>query len=268
MATATTGGRADEPVGWANWRAARAGRRELGALEFAWYTDIWPTGEIKGPLGPLLILNPVSASARDETALALVARVSLHGQRPTARRIRLRTEYSRWVGVDMGQEFASLVSLAYGMRCRSGGVTRVFDPRDTDPRGEPTAWNAVAAEVPRPSYYSGHQLPRMAWDAASHKRQVPLDNPAALDLLERYPFISQRKAVGLVRSARLYSQAIWEADVNPEQAWLLLVSACEAAAATAYGSYDKMNPRRRTSERSARLRLLRFADKYQPDPPE
>jgi hypothetical protein len=258
-----------EPLGWSNWRAQRAGTPELGAFEFAWYTDIWPTAEAKHGLGPLQILNPVGASEREETALTLVARVSMHiDGRPPRKRIRIFTDYSRYVGVDIGEEYAYLASLAYGMRCRSGGITRRFDEGDTDVRGDPVAWDLSPLEVQQPARFHGSQLPLFAKGMDDRKRQLHLDDEAALDLLRRYPHASRKKAIALVRAARMYGQAVWQAEGNPEQAWLLLIAACEIAGATLYGSYDPKNRRRsEPSERQATERFRRFLTEYAPPPP-
>jgi hypothetical protein len=257
-----------EPLGWSNWRAASEGAAELGAFEFAWYTDVWPVDEAKVGLGPIQILNLVGASEREETALALATRVSMHIGQPPPKPIRIYTEYSRYVGVDVGEEYAYLVSLAYGVRCRSGGITRRFDPDDTDVRGRPVAWHLGPLEAPRPPRFHSSQLPRFAKDEHGRKRQVNLADAAALDLLRRYPHTSQKKAIALVRASRMYGQAVWEADASPEQAWLLLITACEIAGANLYGAYDPKNRRRgRPDERYATERFKRFLEEYAPPPP-
>jgi hypothetical protein len=59
-------------------------------------------------------------------------------------------------------------------------------------------------------------------------RPVTLDAAAAF--LDIYPRLSPRQALGLVRAARSYQDALWIADSDPRLAWLRLVTATETVA--------------------------------------
>jgi hypothetical protein len=59
--------------------------------------------------------------------------------------------------------------------------------------------------------------------------------------LDRYALLEAEMAVGLVRAARLFQQAIWTADADANLAWILLVSSLEAAAAS-WGGRTKEDP--------------------------
>lgn len=50
------------------------------------------------------------------------------------------------------------------------------------------------------------------------------------DQLAAFPRVQPNAATALVRAARLYRDALWIAETEPELAWLLLVSALEVAA--------------------------------------
>lgn len=58
----------------------------------------------------------------------------------------------------------------------------------------------------------------------------PVMLEAATALLDIYPRLSPKQALGLVRAARSYQDALWIADSDPRLAWLRLVSAIEAVA--------------------------------------
>ena len=51
-----------------------------------------------------------------------------------------------------------------------------------------------------------------------------------LDILSSYPTIAPEDAITLVKAARIYQDAIWIAESEPELAWIMFVSAVETAA--------------------------------------
>jgi hypothetical protein len=241
-----------EPLGWANCGASRAGKKSWLAVEFALYSDASPIGE-GFVVGPLEVINTLAARDAD-MKLALVARCDFHDERDPPQ-ARVHTHLSQWTGVDVGGELSALLSLALGIRCRSGGMTREFRPGD--PRGLPVEWEHRRPYLAPLRWPMAPVIPRLA-------REVQLDD--AYEFLLRYSFSSHRKAVALVRAAMLYQQALWTADDDPNQAWLYLVSACEVAA-------DEVTPATVTStgkrvKAGARARFTSFICDFCPPPPE
>jgi hypothetical protein len=53
---------------------------------------------------------------------------------------------------------------------------------------------------------------------------MPLEN------LKRYPRLTPGQSIALVRSARLYQDALWLAESEPNLSWIMLVSAVESVA--------------------------------------
>ena len=104
------------------------------------------------------------------------------------------------------------------MRIQAGPIDREwgFDP---DPLGRPRTHSAEF-EPGLPTSTRGQQIPHL-------RRVCSLDD---LERLRSYPGLPATSATALVKSARLYQQALWNADASPELAWLLLVSAVETAA--------------------------------------
>jgi len=120
-------------------------------------------------------------------------------------------------GGDMKDEVAALLSLALGVRLKAGGTSRSWDFFHKDPYGKPMA--------------GGWQIPRLErrWSslmipwAISHRSIEPLGRPLTGLPLE--------EANALIRSARLFQEAMWLAESEPHLAWLMLISAVECAAA-------------------------------------
>jgi hypothetical protein len=121
----------------------------------------------------------------------------------------------------MFDEVASLISLGMGVRCRSGGVTRRWDIKQ-DPFGHPYEYDHRAPYLPPISDPRRPILPR----TTDTVLLSDLDN-----LLAIFGSTTPRAATAIIRAARLYQQAVWVAESDPNQAWILLVSAVEVAAA-------------------------------------
>src|SRR5947209_15757520 len=112
----------DWAVGWENWRAFLAGAPRLGAVELTCYTDAHITGQV-GTLGPYALLNPVALARGIGHAIpGLILRIHFHLDRADALGM-TTTDYTRYHGGDLGDELKSLISLALGIRLRSGGQT-------------------------------------------------------------------------------------------------------------------------------------------------
>jgi hypothetical protein len=82
--------------------------------------------------------------------------------------------------------------------------------------------------------------------------------------LERYPRASQRKAVALVRAARLYEQAVWIVEADPELSWILLVSAIEVAGQQYAGPIPRGRSRHPIGPTD---RFVNFIRDFAPTPP-
>jgi hypothetical protein len=132
----------------------------------------------------------------------------------------LKTRDAAYHGGDIFDELASLVSLALGVRCRSGGMTRTWGLGENhEELGVPIMFDHSVPYLPtRPS--GGSVL-------IAHPRSVNLET--VYRRLERFADLAQDEAAALVRAARLYQQAVWVADDDASQSWLQLVSAVETA---------------------------------------
>lgn len=205
----------DGPLGQVNWREIEAGAPAAGAWEFAFYSDAHVTGEVDEELGPYRLINAVPHPDQSPPHLSVVFRADYCELREAGIDWS-KTDVRQFHGGDLGDELANLLSLALGIRCRSGGLVREFRA-DRDPRGHPFEINHRRPYLP-PTRRNA-VLPTMG-------RTVLLDD--AVPLLSIYPRLDADQTVSLLRSARAYANALWIAEDDPESAWLLLVAALEA----------------------------------------
>ena len=208
------------PRTWMNAKAQATGRPLLGAEEWDFYTDARVTGVPGDELTPYTLFDLPSVGG-EESHLQIVCRTDNH-LGVYDREIDWKSpDDTTWLGMDVGEEYAALLSLATGRRIRSGGLTRLFHADDTDPRGAPIRYRHRARTVPTATHLRDRLLPRASDD---------LDVRDAIDLLSLYPHLTGKNAVQLLRAARQYQLGIWVAEEDPELAWLRLVSAVETMA--------------------------------------
>jgi hypothetical protein len=197
-----------------NWRAWREGHPTRGSVEYACYSDAPLTG-LEVVVGPYRLLNTLAKAAAPRpgtSRLALVIRAEQRLQETDLpESFWERTDTTTYHGGQLDDELAALISLALGIRLKSGGIIREFRA-DGDPLGRPREWDHRVPYLAPPSP-RGRVLPAAA-------NQVQLTDCASL--LERYPALPSDQAVALVRAARAYQEALWVVEDDPRQAWFSL----------------------------------------------
>lgn len=207
------------PLFFENWRAAVQNESPLDfkdGYECPLYSDAWVVGE--QTIGPYRFINTMahaSGPSRGVVAPVMVLRVGLHAQFERPRMV--KTDTSIYHGGTLSDEVAALAALALGARVEAGPTTRQFEVGD--PRGRPVAYYGYSAPV-LPHDESGPKLPLM-----TGRRSLE-----DLCWLGEWFDANPKDQIALIRSSRLYQEAIWVADAEPALAWLLLVSAIETAA--------------------------------------
>lgn len=204
------------PPVYENWKAALRGAPSILISEYPLFTDTRIIGNDL-ELGPYRLVNPVNARRNQFLRQpSIVVRVSQHYEYelPSME----RTDTSLYHGGGPLDELAALVSLLLGIRVKAGSMTRLFEP-DSDPMGRPIGW----LEQPELRTLPADVHPILP----TIPDQVLLDDLAQLGSL---PAMDPPEAVALVRSARLYQDALWLAEWEPNLAWLMMVSAVETAA--------------------------------------
>jgi hypothetical protein len=209
-----------DPIGTAaydNWRAFESGAPRIMEFEHPLYTDARVTGEVTDGLGPYAFINLVPLIQNNRRAqAAVVLRWSVHVLLDSSKM--LKTDQKRYHGGSSTEEVAALASLRCGIRLRSDGPSRRFEPKG-DPRGIPVAWSSG----PPPSFDLGSG-PLMLPSAAGEHSIMPVAD------MRSFPKLKPEQAIALVRSARLYQDALWLGESEPNLCWLMLVGAVETAA--------------------------------------
>ncbi|XXT23885.1 hypothetical protein WME94_20320 [Sorangium sp. So ce429] len=206
------------PAGYENWKAALASTQRHLAVEVNLYSDAHITGELApAPPTPYAFFNTIPIGHRGAMVHALTLRAD--GHLPPDLSPMERTDASRYHGGSEIDELAALLSLLMGVRLRPGGISRLFIGDDVvgRPLADVDQPNLVLRESSR------------IWRIPRARGEHNL-NQALGTLFGAYPRLAPTQAIALVRAARLYQDALWVAEAQPELSWLFLVSAIEAVA--------------------------------------
>ena len=203
-----------------NWLKKMRGATEGSRLiihEHLLYSDAHIVGEFRKTQGPYTFLNTIPMPPFDGAVnVPMVLRAEMH-MRQTIPDMS-RTDESLYHGGELADEVVALASLSLGVRLLSGGVSREFGT-DDDPYGRPREW----ARKPKPIFRFRQKQPVLPSVGGSQSMEH-------LNRLETIPQIVPARYVSLVRACKLYQEALWVSESDPNLAWLLFVSALETAA--------------------------------------
>ncbi|MEZ8383524.1 hypothetical protein AB6C98_07475 [Vibrio splendidus] len=215
--------------------------KPLSILEFPLYTDSHIIGELKDGKSPYKLLNMIANFNNQEVVKdALTLRVNWYIDSRASYKV--QTDTTRYHGGWVTDELASLISLRLGIRVKAGQMTRSFDCYSNDPLGQPCSTREKAPQVN--IKVRGAMLPNA----------VKTVDIAEVDNIHLLGELSECEYIALVRSARMYQEALWVAESEPELAWLMLISAVETAAN--HWSSEKESPVERL--RSAKPELAKI----------
>ena len=201
-----------------NWLQAKESRST--AYEAPIYTDARVTGELTEGLGPYQFFNTVPTNdhfyaARPAIVFRWVHHLTWEMQKWD------KTNDNGYHGGSLVDEAAALLSLCLGVRAQAADYSREFAV-DGDPHGRPIAYGGTGHIPTLPPIGRREIIPAAGG-------QHSLNELTSLDSIPKLP---PAIAVALVRAARLYQAALWISEADPNQAWILLTSAVEAAAET------------------------------------
>jgi hypothetical protein len=226
------------PIGYENWRAAIEGAPAKIAHEFPLFTDAHIIGELRDSHSPYELLNTIPLPPNAQILLpAIVLRVTYYLRFDASTLDLRRTDFKRYHGGELNDEIAALVSLCLGIRLKSGSPSREFRPGG-DPRGRPRG----------PRVGKDPILLKPTGRAAVLPGVLGQHSLADASLLSTLPRLTPGAAVALVCAARLYQDALWIAESQPELSWIMLVSAVEAAAGYWRASQEPAVERLRAAE--------------------
>ena len=185
--------------------------------EFPLYTDSHITGELNDEIGPYKFLNMISGiNGPGKICDAITLRVLWYVNDQSS--YGLKTDTSKYHGGWVTDEIAALVSLKLGIRVKAGEATRTYDSHSDGYFGTPRSTREKPPEVKIGS--RGPILPSV----------VKTVNITDLNEIYSLSSLDEEQYVSLVRASRIYQEALWVAESEPELAWLMLVSSLETAA--------------------------------------
>ncbi|KZK95735.1 hypothetical protein PsAD46_00750 [Pseudovibrio sp. Ad46] len=204
---------------YVNLMAYNASQELVGTSEFNLYSDAQLIGTLNDGL-PFSFLNLVPGYATfGNIRPAAVLRVNWYAEAADLPKISFtHTSDQEYHAGTMQDELAALASLRLGVRLKAGSEVRSFGWNDHDPMGTPQPERTAI-----PSVQQGTLQPIAPF----------VLQPAQLcdlKILNRLKSLSREKYSSLVKSARLFQDALWILESAPEQAWLMLTSALETAA--------------------------------------
>lgn len=201
-----------------NWLSMDRAGNCFGIYEFPMYTDTRLTSELRENCGPYSFINALAAhETPGKIQTGFIFRCE-HYEEPTSRHDIINTNEVKYHGGDLKDEVSALASLVLGARVRAGDFSRSFGILNDDAMGTPRA-NLKAPpsismrnrELIVPSVFGNRDLRR-------------------LKKLNTLLKLNNAQNIALMRAARLYQDALWIVESEPELAWLMLVSALEAGA--------------------------------------
>ena len=211
------------PISYGNWKACIEKLPLLGVEEIPLFSDAHLVGDFKEDCGPYRFVHVIHTNMQCGVAKpVLLLRYSQHLDVEVSSSDMEKTNVENYHGGRPVDEVAALTSLALGVRLKAGDVNRVFVPKG-DPFGDPKASRGTG--YPTISLGdSGLVMPNICG------LNTHINITEALNPFVTLPKIRPSDATALIKSARLYQNALWTAESEPSLAWVMLVSAVETAA--------------------------------------
>lgn len=203
------------PMSYLNWHWL-SGAEPAEVMEYPLFTDAQLVGEFV--FGPYTIINAIADVDNDADLPSAYLRASLADMRLPDMN---STKDDAHHGGSFENELAALMSLAFGMRVYAGTASRYFQ-RGGDPKGRP--WSVTHGYASRPTLL-GAAKRRPVLPHIRGKRTLE-----SIQCLTHFDRLQAEDAIAVMRVARLYQDSVWLAESQPALAWLLMVSAVEAAA--------------------------------------
>ncbi len=208
------------PLVYENWKGMLDGNPLSTTYECFLYTDARIGSEIRDGFGPYKLLNALAFSRTSDLVPGIALRVDYHFEDRSKSSFPTKTDDDRYHGGGLNDEMAALISLCLGIRLKAGESIRSFDP-EGDPKGRPEGfWHHVHPILIKNKIFHQPILPQVLGEHI-------LEGAGIIAYLME---LHQDTATALIKSARLYQDAIWLSESEPSLSWIMLVSAIEVAA--------------------------------------
>lgn len=200
-----------------NWKASLAGGERKSTFDYPLFTDAHIIDELTHDCGPYQFLNAVPRPDTQIRSPSIFLRVEYYLENELESD--WKTNVDRYHGGFLQDEAAALISLCLSIKLKAGEFIHLYES-GKDARGRPVSWGSHKDPVLFKPPGQPPVLPRTLGD---HDLKKALRIRSVPDLI-------REDSLALIRSARLYQDALWIAESWPELSWLLLVSAIETAA--------------------------------------
>jgi len=203
------------PPFYENWKKSLMGDKSDMTYEVPLFTDARFTHTLKEGYGPYQFLN-ISSPHDNTMRAALILRVN--GTLTHESKNELKTNEQHYHGGWLADEAAAIISLCCGVRLKAGNISRTFGA--DDPKGSPVGWGER-----KPTLNINDPNHLIVPSTSDNQRSLQ-----ALSFIRNLPSLPPEAAGVLIRAARLYQDALWVCESEPQLSWLLMVSAVETAA--------------------------------------
>jgi hypothetical protein len=219
------------PACYKNWARKLTNCKSSSIIEVPLFSDPYSfVDDIEIDHCPYQIINPYTIYRENLLLMRLLLRVENFDSDKTP----AVTESDEEVSIDLYLEnnlpdqIAVLLSLCLGVRIKAGGPSRIFQD-SSDRFGTPIAHN-IHDNPPAVRLATAHAVLPSAL-----KNLYEDDSIFSLSSIESYisSFIklTPNQAELLIRAAKLYRDALWLIETEPQLSWIMLVSAIEVIAA-------------------------------------
>lgn len=209
----------NEPLVYSNYKAFQNNEGKLSTMEFPLFSDAQFRGDFVSTDCPYYFYNLVYS----RPGAKIVLRADIYLSPSMNMGIESNSHY--YCDAFFPHDLTAICSLILGVRLKAGGRTREFS-YDGDPLGRPTNHSSIreeqaVIELDKIILNNRHLMPSIVFNPG---------NLEELKLLISLKKLSSQEITALIRSARLYQDAIWLGESEPQRAWILLVSALENCA--------------------------------------
>jgi len=205
--------------------------------EYPLFTDAcFIKGEILNENSPYQILNPDVFNGNNVIVMRLILRLEEYSVTQATAPTELNTPrisatesapFDFYLEGNTPDQIAVILSLCLGIRIKAGTINRLFDTNG-DNYGKPIAH--MAHTNPSAVRLVGEHavLPSALENIYDQKKKFSLDS--AESYFSSFMQLNTEQATLLIRAAKLYRDALWLIESEPQLSWIMLVSAIEVVA--------------------------------------
>ncbi len=206
-----------------NWLNYQKNRKTERAVECVLYSDSLVVGEIEDLCGPYQFINLISFSSYKGLGhiLPVIVLRVYYDEISSNEETKKTKGNPLYHGGTFIDEIVSIASLFLGIRLKASEPTREFLNLDNDKMGRPVAY----AYTPPPTLSIQAHSPILP---CAYLKNINITQE--LGKTREVLSLASEQQIAIIKAARLYRDALWIAESDPNTAWLFLISAIETVA--------------------------------------